>query len=572
MQSPLNECQDIDIVQPKSYKTNLYQHQLSAVKMLETRESNTTFYIQNQEFTLATGDNTSSYEINTNVGIFSDITGYGKTIAIIALLVRDKMYWDPTQLYIHKAYITHYGEGRVLTTDNIKYERIDCNLILMNQSLISQWEDELQKTQLKYTSVVTKKQITACNPNDNDVIIISPTMYNTFMAHYNGRNPFPYAWKRFICDEPQTINISSMKPVMAGYNWFISATPHMLLNKSRNRNNFITNLFHLYMHRNIFDALILKQDDNYVRESYCLPETFHKYHQTYQPLYNIIKGIANDSVTEMIAADNISGAIKLIGGTNLENTDNSNIFELLSGKKKTEIEEIDLKIQLYQNRNDPVKIAKWESKKHTILNQLKNLESRISNILSTECPICTDLATKPVMISGCYHVFCGSCILKWFQTKQTCPLCRNTPNTSDLLHFEQSSGLCHSKTIEQNNTKTKQETIIDLITSKNDGKFIIFSSYDETFDTIRKSLVSENIKYGEIIGKKETRDKVIHDFKHKDVQVLFLNSTNNGAGLNFQEATDIVLYHQMSPELQTQILGRANRIGRKTNLYVHHLN
>jgi hypothetical protein len=82
------------------------------------------------------------------------------------------------------------------------------------------------------------------------------------------------------------------------------------------------------------------------------------------------------------------------------------------------------------------------------------------------------------MISGCYHVFCGSCILKWFQTKQTCPLCRNTPNTSDLLHFEQSSGLCHSKTIEQNNTKTKQETIIDLITSKNDGKFIIFSSYD----------------------------------------------------------------------------------------------
>ena len=32
MESPLNECQDIDIVQPKSYKTNLYPHQLQQLK------------------------------------------------------------------------------------------------------------------------------------------------------------------------------------------------------------------------------------------------------------------------------------------------------------------------------------------------------------------------------------------------------------------------------------------------------------------------------------------------------------------------------------------------------------
>ena len=339
----------IGITQPKTYKTNLYPHQLSAVQMLENRETSATFYIQNQYEDTSVGlDGRARYEIKTNVGIFSDITGYGKTIAVIAMLVRDKMQWNMNELYIHKAYITHYGEGRILATDNIKYERIDCNLVLVNQSLIKQWETELQKSELKYTSIVTKKQIISCNPADFDVIIISPTMYNTFMAHYNGRSPFPFAWKRFIFDEPQITTISSMKPVMAGYNWFITATPQMLLTRSRNRNSFITNLFHLYMHRNIFDALIVRNDDNFVRQSYCLPETFQHHHQTYQPLYNMVKGIANDAVVTMLAADNISGAIKLLGGSNVN--ENANIFELLSNKKREELLEIEMKIQLYHGR------------------------------------------------------------------------------------------------------------------------------------------------------------------------------------------------------------------------------
>ena len=38
----------IGITQPKTYKTNLYPHQLSAVQMLENRETSATFYIQNQ--------------------------------------------------------------------------------------------------------------------------------------------------------------------------------------------------------------------------------------------------------------------------------------------------------------------------------------------------------------------------------------------------------------------------------------------------------------------------------------------------------------------------------------------
>ena len=53
--------------------------------------------------------------------------------------------------------------------------------------------------------------------------------------------------------------------------------------------------------------------------------------------------------------------------------------------------------------------------------------------------------------------------------------------------------------------------------------------------------------------------------------MIFLNSNFNGAGINLQEATDIILYHEMPLNVQNQIIGRANRIGRTEALNVHHL-
>ena len=51
----------------------------------------------------------------------------------------------------------------------------------------------------------------------------------------------------------------------------------------------------------------------------------------------------------------------------------------------------------------------------------------------------------------------------------------------------------------------------------------------------------------------------------------FLNARNMGAGLNIESATHVVLFHRMSAELEDQIIGRAMRLGRRTNLEVVHL-
>ena len=50
-----------------------------------------------------------------------------------------------------------------------------------------------------------------------------------------------------------------------------------------------------------------------------------------------------------------------------------------------------------------------------------------------------------------------------------------------------------------------------------------------------------------------------------------MNAQHYGSGLNLQMATDIVIYHEMVKELETQVIGRAQRLGRSEPLLVHYL-
>jgi SNF2 family DNA or RNA helicase len=50
-----------------------------------------------------------------------------------------------------------------------------------------------------------------------------------------------------------------------------------------------------------------------------------------------------------------------------------------------------------------------------------------------------------------------------------------------------------------------------------------------------------------------------------------MNAKHYGSGLNLQMATDVIIYHEMQKELETQVIGRAQRLGRNEPLMVHYL-
>lgn len=550
----MENYEDIPIVeQPSNFRIKLFRHQLAAIHKMEKKE---------EEKKISSANTV----IESNVSLYTEITGYGKTAAMIGLILRDKMKWLMDEPYTHKLFNTVYGNGRIFSYSLTSYTKINSTLIVANQSLINQWKDNLNLTNLTHTVISTNKQAENTNPNDYDVIICSPTMYNKFIRKYPS-----HAWKRFVFDEPTHTKIPSMYHIMAGYNWFMTATPEMLLYNNRNMSNrnLIASLFSLYMDANIWQSLIVKNPDEFVRLSYSIPKTTHKYHNCAQPLYNICRGIVGTNILEMIEAGDISNAVKTLGG---KRTDN--ILDLVKRKKQEELTEADMKITIYTAREasqiNLERLVKWQDKKTSLLNQLKIIDDRFKDALSGTCSICFDTFEEPVMLSCCQNLFCGGCIIPWLSRGKKCPLCRETVDLSNIIYItskkeEDEAPQSH------NYKKNKQETIIEILKSNKDGKFIIFSSYDETFYAIRTVLSDENIKFSEVQGRSETRNRKINAFKSGDTNVMFLNSRHNGAGINLQEATDIILYHEMTEDLSTQIIGRANRIGREKSLIVHHL-
>jgi SNF2 family DNA or RNA helicase len=123
--------------------------------------------------------------------------------------------------------------------------------------------------------------------------------------------------------------------------------------------------------------------------------------------------------------------------------------------------------------------------------------------------------------------------------------------------------------ISKSNTKIQQ--IMTIIGDSNGKKILIFSNFNESFVVIKKWLEERKILYLELRGTKEKRDNTIDSYKSGNVNVLLLNTIHSGAGLNLQETTDIIMYHRLHDYQKTQVIGRANRIGRKINLNVHYL-
>ena len=548
----MDQYSNIELVpQPKNFRRNLYKHQLSAIHKLENLE-------HNNDIKLDEYSNEERY-ITTNIGIFSDITGYGKTSSIIGLIIRDKMRWELSNNYVHSSIEGVLGDGRVKIFRDKIYKRLNTNLVIANQSIIKQWKNELEFTDLKVDMITTKLKCSKNKPEDFDVILCSPSMYNRYTKIHE-----KYSWKRLIFDEPTHTKIPSMNTIICGFIWFVTATPYLLLNKNCNRmSNFLYSLFNYNTPESIFSKLIVKNQDEFVKLSCKLPDIDHKYYKCYQPIVNIINGFINDQVLTMIQAGDIRSAVKYLGGD-----ESDNIHELVKARKLEDLEDIKQKIIKYERRNDQERLNKWKLRKTQVEDNIKELDERFKDALNSNCNICLSSMRQPILLSCCQNLFCGKCIFKWLETKRTCPLCRSNINSDNIIYIKKEGD---SENVRSNNDKTKNEILTDIINENKKGKFIIFSSYDETFNKIKHICDDLDMKISSIQGTVEQRSKIIESFKKGDINIIFLNSNHNGAGINLQEATDLILYHKMNEDLETQIVGRANRIGRTNSLKIHHL-
>jgi hypothetical protein len=108
-------------------------------------------------------------------------------------------------------------------------------------------------------------------------------------------------------------------------------------------------------------------------------------------------------------------------------------------------------------------------------------------------------------------------------------------------------------------------------------KFLIFASFPETLVNLEKEFAKEAIKYRRINGTSKQIKSICAEYELPDsdprsVNILLVNGSKYCSGLNLQITTDIIYMHRVQDAgTESQLLGRAVRIGRHNDLNVHWL-
>lgn len=102
-------------------------------------------------------------------------------------------------------------------------------------------------------------------------------------------------------------------------------------------------------------------------------------------------------------------------------------------------------------------------------------------------------------------------------------------------------------------------------------KILLFANFNETLNLVENFLNERSIPFLRLGGTYQEKAEIVRQFK-KHGTVLLINSQQNCAGLNIQFATDLVYFHKITDRnIEAQVAGRAQRIGRTENLRIHYL-
>jgi SNF2 family DNA or RNA helicase len=538
-------------IQPPNLKVRLYPHQKTSVVNMEKLEKFKRITIENR------------YSCETEFGILGDIPGYGKSYSIIALLLRDKMEWDCSQEYV-KNNIRVFNDSVRIIQPSVK-KRIKTNLIVCPVSVMKQWSDYLSKApSLSVFEISTRKHVHNFEVGKHDVVLLNSTKFNE-VIDIAGENT---VWKRFIFDEAASITIPSMRNINFGFMWLVTATYDYIYSIKGNGHNFLRNFIRSIPY-NFLEHFVVKNNDDFIRESFYMPPVETITHQCINPrVLSILRNHIDDETRTMISAGNIKGAITKLGGNIFSTT---NLIEIVKKRKAEKITACQQSLEFWEKRDNKKESDQWRERLVTLEAEMREIEDKYKNMLKDDCSICYDQLTNHTMVSCCQNIFCGNCIMKWLQTNHnTCPLCRHVIKPVDLSFIKNEN----DNEDDKKKLKNKKDVVIDIINNcvARNRKVILFSSYDETFDIIRSQLYENKIDFAELSGHRSVRESKLENFMKGELSVIFLNSRFNGAGINLQIADDIILYHKMAEGLRKQVLGRALRIGRTDPLLVHEFN
>jgi SNF2 family DNA or RNA helicase len=553
------------------------------------------------------------------IGVIGDLVGSGKTLSALSIIA--------SKPHIERIHQTNQSSsyGLVNTSRHITPKTIPVNLIVVPHTLIKQWESYIKKnTNINFLVMSTSKQCTEVvtklkedTEYDYPIILLSSTRYSNFS--YNMKFS-QISFSRIFFDEIDTINLPNNQCVSASFYWFITSTydnlyyPHgrrfytnnlgemspykystaeySIFNQITGINNigFIKTIF-LELKQTpscIVQKIFIKNDHHFVAESFHLPS----YNISILPceapkIIRVLNGIIPNKVLESINAGDIQSALDAF--TCIKISPGSNIIDIFTKELQLELDNTQLLLDMTQKMNHTTSEIK-ETALEPILKKISEINSKMLSIKERVeeeelCPICYDPPDTLTITKCCNHKFCFECLTQSItgstnnaNKKECCPYCRSVMTTDDIIVVTNTScggGGGKGDDISEDK-RDKLWNINKLITSIFNGdhkKVLIFSNYYNSFIEIESILNTLGIINKRVMGSSSSINNIIQRYKdpNDSLNVLFLNSHYAGSGINLENTTDIILYHNINKELTTQVIGRAQRPGRTGSLNIHRL-
>ena len=448
----------------------------------------------------------------------------------------------------------------------------------------------------------------------HDIVLVSNTLYNQIQVL---ASTYGICWNRIFIDEADSIYIpSGHSKLTSPFTWFITATwpnfvfdgctirPRMLQHYEQNVNNFTpalgdwlrqevgletfaqdrgrSTMLHTRSSRwlqpfqsdHMLRAMVLLLSSKpFLEESLSMPPIIHTTLLCEQPaMHRALQGIVSPLVQTMLHAGNVEGALQELGVLSDTST---NLVEAATKEREKELDRLKKTfafketMEYASQHSKDVALALLKIRINSVEEQLKTFKERLMNIQSEDCPICYEnpRANSGTLTPCCHRIFCGGCIVKSLSRKCVCPMCRTTIVPSQLIQLVETVEPV-KKPASVSKLLSKQAQLLQFLKSEPTAKVLIFSRYENPFLQLEQQCESQGITYHTLRGNKDAIASTIRSFENGEKRVLFLPLESGGAGLNLVSATHVVLLHAMTPEEETQAIGRAYRLGRVEQLQV----
>lgn len=584
--------------QPENILVPLKAHQLACLYKAICMEKDGVIYynIKNNISIAYTPDNLhrqikNQIKCNTNIGILGDIVGYGKTLTALSIIAASKYININHEMRVSYSSNRNYGLiSYTASNENIINNIIRSTLIIVPRGPVYvQWLNALEKnTNLKFLAIDNLNYIKKHLPeyknnneqeivdffNSYDVVLIKNTTLSVLLDYYHMRTidrnyslyPFIKRWKRIMIDEAHDIS-NKIPSMYYEFLWLISGTYENLLDSYRTYNNILYDMRGA-INFDTLNMILVKCTKDFVKTSFRIPIPNEKYYMCKMPAeIGVIRNFISAGILEKINANDISGAIKDLGG---KSETEDNVIELVSREIKRDIlnKEKEKEYVASLDIPDEQKVVKLKNIETDIMNnklKLDNLTQRVSELNKKTCAICMCLMEHPIVLE-CTHSYCASCIMQWILTSMNCPECRRKIDANKMI------AIVNEKINDspKKQIASKEDTLLQIIKENPQGKYLVFSKYDSGFLKLMNILQNNGITCSELKGNTAHMMNVLDKFKSGEIQVILLNTYFAGSGIDISYATDVILFHSMG-NAKHQAIGRAQRVGRADRLNIHYL-